>query len=164
MHSLGSPSRGRVGGAALAALAALTLAITLASTSPAQASGNCPGRLIEHKALTSGLGWLDVYYDAATGRNCARTVSSAATWGVQKWMIVDLVRCTSTKPTQPCGDYDDVYDHGSYRFYAGPVSIAARGRCIAAFGFIGTGTRRGRAQIGRIQPTNDKRSYGTHCG
>lgn len=164
MNSMVSPSRGRVGGATLAALAALALAITLASTSSAQAAGTCPGGLIAHQPLTAGLGWLDVYYDGTTGRNCARVVSSAGTWGVPKVMSVELVRCSSTKPSQRCGTYDTSRDRGTYKYYAGPVSISARGHCILAYGYVQTSSSSGYAQLGRTSYLEGTPAYGVHCG
>lgn len=166
MNSLGSSSRGRVGGATLAALAALTLAIALAlaSTSTAQASGSCPGVLIAQQPVEWGLGSLDVYYDGATGRNCARVVSSSSTWGVRKHMQVVLLSCSSTSPSQPCGSYRRVQDQGSFRYYAGPVSVSARGRCILAYGKITTSTSHGNAQLGRWASRTTTPLSGVHCG
>ncbi len=65
--------------------AALAAALALGGTTPADAqSGNCPGSLIESRNLNVGgkkVGELDVYYDAATGRNCARMNHAGDTWG-----------------------------------------------------------------------------------
>lgn len=130
----------------------LTVAAVLAAFMPllggapgtAQAAG-CSGTLIEHRAIRGDktgtlFGYLDVYYDASTGRNCARTVSSSRTWGAAKRMFVGLYKCEQTSPGR-CSvvaraEDQPGYTYGWYRYYAGPVSLRAQDHCIAARGDI----------------------------
>jgi hypothetical protein len=132
--------------------ALLTVAVAVAAFLPllgggsgtAEAAG-CSGTLIEHRAIrgdkTGNLfGYLDVYYNGSTGRNCARTVSSSRTWGVRKPMFVGLYKCSQTSPGR-CSVVSKAedgpnYTYGSYQYYAGPVSLYAKGHCIAARGDI----------------------------
>ncbi|MFF5341946.1 hypothetical protein ACWDUG_16370 [Streptomyces cellulosae] len=79
-----------------------------------------------------------LYYDSSTGRNCAVTVAtSAGGYGVAKYMYVGISRCNETVDTGSCSGSASVVDKkDSYKYYAGPVSIAAAGHCIAVTGQI----------------------------
>ncbi len=65
------------------------------------------------------------------------------TYGVSLYTRAVLIRCGNTSPSYTC--YDD-WDHtsyadgdsdeGYYRYYAGPVSVWARGHCIQWWGSI----------------------------
>jgi len=140
-------NRGRVRILATAVLigAALVAALSLGGTTPADAqSGNCPGSLIESRNLNVGgkkVGELDVYYDAATGKNCARMNHAGDTWGKKLQTRAWIGICSETKPSNGTCHYDpatDGVDKGNYAYYAGPVKtkVSAAGRCIAASGYL----------------------------
>ncbi|MFG3708352.1 hypothetical protein ACGF7U_26950 [Micromonospora sp. NPDC047670] len=76
---------------------------------------------------------MEVYYSG--GYSCARTVSSANTWGVSKVMSVELWVCSSGTSNYRLLAADD-RDHGTYRYYADPVTAYASGRCIWVIGNI----------------------------
>lgn len=113
----------------------MVLAALVAPGATAAQAASCSGSLIEHIPISS-YGHLDVYYNSSTRYNCARTVSSSSTWGVTKFMSVILVVCENTSPADSCKQRAMDYDEGQYKYYAGPRSLAAGGRCILALGKI----------------------------
>jgi len=126
---------------------ALLLAATcvLTTASPASAA-DCSGSLVGHYPLRNEagrtLGYVDIYY-RSDGWNCARLNSSSLTWGERKWMKIELMTCRETSdPGRTCtpldprpGRYYDI-DQGNFQYYAGPVQVYGRGRCIAWFAGI----------------------------
>jgi hypothetical protein len=144
MSPISTPGRARTALLTVAAVLAAFMPLLGGTPSTAQAAG-CSGALIEHRPIrgdrTGNLfGYLDVYYNSSTGRNCARTVSSARTWGVAKPMYVGLYKCSQTRRggcTVVAKAEDKAnFTYGSYAYYAGPRSLYAAGHCIAARGDI----------------------------
>lgn len=131
---------------ALAGLIAAAIAGVLAvgGSAPATAAGGCPGSLIEKRNLNVGgkkVGELAVYYDASTGKNCARMNHAGSTWGKALKTRVWVGICSERTPGNKTCHYDaktDGVDVGKYKYYAGPVTTkkSARGRCIAASGYL----------------------------
>ena len=114
------------------------------STAADAAAADCPGSLIESRNLNVGgkkVGELDVYYNAATGKNCARMNHAGSTWGKKLKTRVWVGICAERKPSNGKCTYDpntDGVQVGDFEYYAGPVSTkeSARGRCIAASGYL----------------------------
>ncbi|GAA2399459.1 hypothetical protein GCM10010404_66570 [Nonomuraea africana] len=112
---------------------------------PAQAAaGQCAGSRIEHLAVKSHSGtvkgYLNIYYDARTGYNCARLDSAGAYWGKRKTMAVTLHTCKNKTPDYfACKPIEVVKDEGRYAKYAGPVKLYGRNRCISASAVIEPG-------------------------
>ena len=125
--------------------AALVGALSIGGSAPADAAAaNCPGSLIESRNLNVGgkkVGELDVYYNAATGRNCARMNHAGSTWGKKLKTRVWIGICSERTPGNKTCHYDaktDGVEVGNFAYYAGPVSTkkSAAGRCIAASGYL----------------------------
>lgn len=101
---------------------------------------SCPGMRIvdpiplEHEGTLYG--HLEVYYDNATGINCAMTRAAEGAEGNATWIDVQLRRCTQTSEGPVCNEDAVVRDCGLYEFYAGPVSLQAPGKCINARGAL----------------------------
>ena len=140
-----NPTRLWRAAAAVTAIGALALvALTATASSPARAASGCAGSLIESRPLNVGgakIGELDVYYDRATGRNCAKMSHAGSTWGESLKTRVWIGICAERKPGASVCHYDaatDAVDLGDYRYYAGPATTttSARGRCIAASGYL----------------------------
>ena len=146
-----------------ALIAVLAAGITIAGSAPAGAAAGCAGSLIESRNLNVGgkkVGELDVYYNAATGKNCARMNHAGSTWGKRLKTRVWVGICSERKPGGKTCHYDaktDAVDVGRYRYYAGPATTkkSARGRCIAASGYLWIG---GRRHVVSTQP------WVGHCG
>ena len=133
--------------APLAALMLVGSALALATAAPASAAtGPCSGVLVSRTDVTldgRSYGTLDVYYDSAKKKNCARTVNGT---GVETHMSVFISVCWGSLPCSR-DDLDNPnstnFDSGDYTYYAGPVYTRTEsdGRCIHAFGVIDVGSR-----------------------
>lgn len=105
------------------------------------AGDDCPGELLGTFpiAARSGekYGELKIYYDASTARNCARAEALGSVAGQASGITVNLARCSETAGAPDCTREvtlsDPSEEHpGSYRSYAGPISIDAMDQCIYA--------------------------------
>jgi hypothetical protein len=142
----GSPSRTvrRVAAAAALIVAALSAAFISGPAPAAGAAGGCAGSLVESRNLNVGgkkVGELNVYYDAASGKNCAKMNHAGSTWGKRLKTRVWVGICSERTPGNGTCHYDantDAVDVGDYQYYAGPATTktSARGRCIAASGYL----------------------------
>jgi hypothetical protein len=101
----------------------------------------CPGDLLATYAITTQngehYGVLSLYYDPATGKNCARAHATGVVAGNATDITVHLARCSETSGSVHCTREMHVSDpsleyQGSYDTYAGPVSIDAKDQCIHA--------------------------------
>src|SRR5262245_60513854 len=114
------------------------------SSSAGAASGNCPGTLIESRPLVvdeKKVGELDVFYNSATGKNCARMNHAGRTWGKRLKTRVWIGICSERRPGGNVCHYNtrtDAVQKGRFKYYAGPVTtkVSARGHCIAASGYL----------------------------
>jgi hypothetical protein len=114
----------------------------------AGAAGRCGGKLIFHQPIKDAahrtVAELDVYWNAATKRNCAMTRHSGRTWGKKRYTRVTLYRCRKgIKRGEQCWSDRPREQAGRFAYYAGPVSVEAAHRCIVAFGAIDPGPRQG---------------------
>ncbi|WP_242108534.1 hypothetical protein [Luteimonas aquatica] len=106
---------------------------------------SCPGKLIEVKPIRNASGLklaeLQVYYNAATGKNCARTMHSSATWGKYHHTEVLLQTCKRENFSLRNGCSAPrlaLTDWGNFKYQAGPVSVYGKGRCVFSQGSIVT--------------------------
>jgi hypothetical protein len=147
--SIGNPVRLLIAGTVIA-LTIGTIVTLTGSSSARAASGSCAGSLIESRNLNVGgkkVGELDVYYNHANGRNCARMNHAGSTWGKKLRTRVWVGICSETRPGNGACHYNpatDAVDEGSYAYYAGPATTkaSAAGRCIAASGYLWIGGTR----------------------
>jgi serine/threonine protein kinase len=104
------------------------------------ASCSSLGSLIEADGVYSGsskVGELDVYYNSSTGDNCASFQSLGSARGELKKMFVTITACKQTTSGSTCTGglkNGSSSDSGNYYYYAGPVGVYAKGRCINASG------------------------------
>lgn len=128
-----------------AALAVAGLSVAAPGASATQTSSSCVGTLVQDTPLIgdqSGktLGYVELYWDSATGQNCAITESSSYTWGKPKYMGVWLTRCTTDNPNVECANEStntpSNYNDGTFSYYAGPVSVPGAGYCVTFMGEI----------------------------
>ena len=144
MPAAGGPAVLRLVLAGALLAASLLVGLGFASSKADAAGGWCPGRLIESRNLVVNhhkVGELDVYYNAATGRDCARMNHAGRTWGKRHLTRVWIGICSERRPGSNVCHYNsrtDAVNKGRYRFYAGPVTTkaSARGHCIAASGYL----------------------------
>jgi hypothetical protein len=129
---------------ALLGLAVIAIAALTGSAPASARSGKCAGHLIEKRNLNvhgKKVGELAVYYNRATGKNCARMNHARSTWGKRLKTRAWIGICSERHPGASVCHYNprtDAVDKGRYRFYAGPVTtkVSAAGRCIAASGYL----------------------------
>ncbi|MFG2329900.1 hypothetical protein ACGFMM_09760 [Streptomyces sp. NPDC048604] len=149
----------------LACLSAVA-AGSLAFAQPASAGGyGCSGSEIGKYGVglpisspsPNHVGDIRVYYDASTGMNCAVAVKNANSgYGEATYVQIGIDRCVAgTRPGTRCTvDGTDDYDNGWFKYYAGPVSINAAGRCIVIY-----------AEIFNTKGESGYRNtYAVHCG
>ncbi|MCF6474624.1 hypothetical protein FAF44_40535 [Nonomuraea sp. MG754425] len=106
--------------ASAAGTLALAGALVAVVQAPASAAG-CTGTHLDNWSIRGG--YIAVYYNSSTGRNCAMTYTN--TPGKKQYISVTI----STS-----GDSD--HDSGSFTTYAGPVSVYAKGKCISFQGRV----------------------------
>jgi len=120
----------------IASLAAVAL--------PSSASAAwCSGTRIEHLPIGSSdnrlpygytVAHLDVYWNGSTGKNCAMVVGYGQYYGRLLGAGVGLRSCGETRPSRSCTTRYEDHDYGQFHYYAGPVYVEARRRCIYAYG------------------------------
>ncbi|GAA3664065.1 spore-associated protein A [Nonomuraea antimicrobica] len=112
----------------VAALASMVMVASwlIVSATPASAAGECGAgyRKVGNYKIGS-VGALEVYYNSSNGKNCAITRASRPSSGYKQAAI--------SVENQPWADYDE----GNFKYYAGPVYVDARGKCIDVQGYIG---------------------------
>ncbi|MEU7026550.1 hypothetical protein AB0A60_07615 [Streptomyces sp. NPDC046275] len=103
---------------------------------PAASAGGygCNGSLIDTYSIKNGStvwGSTYLYYDSATGNNCAVAVKNSTGYaGTSSFTSVYLQRCNSSTPGYCGGIAASVDDSQNYTQYAGPVSLYAAGKCL----------------------------------
>ena len=124
---------------AMTALLAGGLSVGVAPMASAtQTSTGCVGTLVQDTGISNSAGtvvaYVEIYWDASTGQNCAMLVSSSATWGISKYMDIHMIECESDTPQRA---YDCVVvpgqnpdNGGDFSYYAGPISVNGAGHCI----------------------------------
>ncbi len=115
-------------GAAVFAVASLgvvaTGGVAAAASGPGEAAYNgvCgKGYAVVNSAPVGDKGKVFLTYSSATGKNCVVTVRAAAGAAVRMSAWVQVVEEHESTP---------VVDAGNYGTYAGPVYLAAKGRCV----------------------------------
>lgn len=109
----------------------------------------CPGNLVGLKNIhrdfdpsKTKLGEIQLYYNPADGRNCARTMHSAATWGKRLSTAVILRTCARKDYSASYGcvgapSLREKQDWDYYEYQAGPRTLPGRDRCVQVVGQVG---------------------------
>ncbi|MER8184413.1 protein kinase [Kitasatospora sp. NPDC094015] len=107
------------------------------------AAYGCTGGLIDSYPVKTGagvvLGYFYLYFDNATGTNCAATIKTANSgYGTASAVRASISRCSNTAPAASCTVVggSTKSDEGSFTMYAGPVKVAAAGACVTGSGSI----------------------------
>ncbi|MET7333530.1 hypothetical protein [Nonomuraea sp. NPDC005650] len=108
--------------ACFATALALSGGLVAATSAPAFAAG-CSGTHLDNWSIRGG--YIAVYYNSSTGRNCAMTFTNSP--GKVQYMMVSI-------STSGASDRDA----GNFTTYAGPVSVYAKGKCISLQGQVGS--------------------------
>ncbi|MEV4616831.1 serine/threonine-protein kinase [Kitasatospora sp. NPDC049258] len=109
----------------------------------AAAAYGCSGGLIDSYPVKTGagvvLGYFYLYFDNATGTNCAATIKTANSgYGTASHVSASISRCGNTSPAASCtvAAGTTKTDDGNFTMYAGPVKVAAAGACVTGSGSI----------------------------
>jgi hypothetical protein len=112
----------------------------------AQAATTCGGNLIGVKPLLWGdgtrLGEVQLYYNPANGRNCARVVHGGETWGKPRLTDVTIETCTrkvfnnNNRTCPPGASTPRRYWSGVVGYVTTSVSLPGKGRCVDVVGGI----------------------------
>ncbi|WP_205379036.1 MULTISPECIES: spore-associated protein A [Streptomyces] len=127
-------SRTMAGSAVLALASIATMATaTTASAAPARTTaaynGACgSGYSVVNSVPVSGKGTVYLTYSAKTGKNCVITQRNNTGKAVHIYAYLETTEPNSTT----------VQDRGNYTSYAGPIYLAAKGRCVNWGGTIET--------------------------
>lgn len=122
----------------LASAAAIVGGSILAAPGATASGYGCSGTEIGTYAVrvsggTTSYGTAHLYYDSATGYDCAVNVATAAGgYGTPHQISVHLAACkeTSPDPKQCTETGTPQTDSHTYDYYAGPVKVHAPGQCI----------------------------------
>lgn len=127
-------------------LAVLLTAGALSGAQSAHAATTCGGNLIGVKPLLWGdgtrLGEVQLYYNPANGRNCARVVHGGATWGKPRLTDVFIETCTrkvfnnNNRTCPQGGATPSRYWSGVVSYVTTAVSLPGQGRCVDVVGGI----------------------------
>ncbi|MDL4772527.1 MULTISPECIES: spore-associated protein A [Thermomonosporaceae] len=113
------------GAAAVTAASVLTL-----GAPPANAAGPCGAGYSRIDVYNIGdsfkVGSIELYYNSSNGKNCALTYGTDP--GVAGWKQI-IMYATD-------GSTVSVHDDGAYKYYAGPVYLEAKGKCLNLTGGI----------------------------
>lgn len=122
-------------------LSALALAGACAvAAAPAASAGSygCAGNYVGQNAIkTSGgavWGYVDVYWNASTGKNCAVAVAnSAGYYGTKTYKELFLYECATDTAgySGGCVPIAQQYQGDEFYDYAGPLSVPGTGHCIS---------------------------------
>jgi len=112
--------------AAVATALAMGGGLLVGAAAPAAAATSCSGGLLGNNSVPGG--YVAIYYNSSTGYNCAMTYTNHP--GVTQRITVGL---------GVSGASSSKIDSGNYKYYAGPVSVYARGKCIDWWGGAGNG-------------------------
>ncbi|GAA3471865.1 hypothetical protein [Nonomuraea roseola] len=105
--------------------AALVLgAGALVGTAGPASAATCSGTHLDNWPIKGG--YISVYYNSSTGYNCAMTYTNRP--GVLQYIRVTLGVEGGTSKT----------DARNYKYYAGPVSVYGKGKCIEFYGQVGS--------------------------
>jgi hypothetical protein len=129
---------------AAAAAIGLTIAATLAVSTPAQAGYGCSGSLLEAQPIKNNsgtkIGEIQLYWDSSRGQNCASTVHGGPTWGVNLFTIVEVFVCPTNRTSSCKQGHDIKIQYAGYvSYYIWELSGPSSGRCVWARGWIDTG-------------------------
>ncbi|MEO3869763.1 spore-associated protein A [Nonomuraea sp. B12E4] len=135
----------------LAAVAGVIVASAwlVGSAAPASAAGKCGNgyKLVgtyDIKLQGAEYGTLEISWNSSKGRNCAVAYGRGSTYGAKAYKSVRI-------KTTGASSWADS-DHGEFKYYAGPVYVSARNKCITVLATV-----KGSGGYG------DVRLNGAHC-
>jgi hypothetical protein len=74
-----------------------------------------------------------LYYDSASGQNCAVNVKTGSLYGVAGYTQIDLYECAEDTPGTCTPLEVDPDVSVAYKYYAGPVKVPGHGHCVRLY-------------------------------
>ncbi|MFG1698266.1 protein kinase [Nonomuraea sp. NPDC049309] len=101
---------------------------TTPATNPYTATQVCGSGFSVQRSISFAGGVTYQLWNNSTGQNCAVTIKTA-----------DIGKSTSTGVTLEAQGGGSQSDNGNYEYYAGPVKVSAKGKCVRISGYVGSG-------------------------
>jgi hypothetical protein len=142
---------------AVAAVAATAAALVLAPMNAHAAEYGCTGSLIDTYPVKSSVGnhlsTIRLYYNSSTGYNCASNVKTAYYSQFKHFASISMYNEDFREDDNNRPGYNNDYDAGNFQYYAGPVKVYAKGKCVSL-----------RAITNYYDERGIRDAAGVHCG
>jgi hypothetical protein len=123
-------------GKAVAVLAVAAAASVIAPMNAYAAEYGCTGSLIDtykvYSSVPNHLSTIRLYYNSGTGYNCAANVKTAYYSQFKHETYIQMYNEDWAEDNNRPG-YNIDEDGGKYQYYAGPVKVYGKGKCIGVF-------------------------------
>ena len=144
-------------GKAVAVLSIAAAASVIAPMNANAAEYGCTGSLIDTYSVKSGVGnhlsTIRLYYNSSTGYNCAANVKTAYYSQFKHYASISMYNQDFREDDNNRPGYNNDFDAGNFQYYAGPVKVYAKGKCVTI-----------RAVTKYYDETAIKDAVGVHCG
>ncbi|WP_439662507.1 hypothetical protein ACSHWB_14270 [Lentzea sp. HUAS TT2] len=140
-----------------AVVAATAAALVLAPMNAHAAEYGCTGTLIDtYKVMSrvpNHLSTIRLYYNSSTGYNCAANVKTAYYSQFKHQASISMYNQDFREDDNNRPGYNNDFDSGKFQYYAGPVKVYAKGKCVTI-----------RAITYYYDEMAIKDAVGVHCG
>ncbi|MFI6100658.1 hypothetical protein ACIA8G_34345 [Lentzea sp. NPDC051213] len=142
---------------AAAVLAVAAAASVIAPMNANAAEYGCTGSLIDtykvYSSVPNHLSTIRLYYNSSTGYNCAANVKTAYYSQFKHFASISMYNQDFREDDNNRPGYNNDFDAGDFQYYAGPVKVYAKGKCVTIRAVTNYYTERG-----------IKDAVGVHCG
>ncbi|MEV6716576.1 hypothetical protein AB0M48_31590 [Lentzea sp. NPDC051208] len=142
---------------AVAVVTAVAAALLLAPMNAHAAEYGCTGTLIDtYKVMSrvpNHLSTIRLYYNSSTGYNCAANVKTAYYSQFKHQASISMYNQDFREDDNNRPGYNNDFDSGKFQYYAGPVKVYAKGKCVTI-----------RAITYYYDEVAIKDAVGVHCG
>ncbi|USX50019.1 hypothetical protein [Lentzea sp. HUAS12] len=144
-------------GKAIAVLSIAAAASVIAPMNANAAEYGCTGSLIDTYAVKSSVGnhlsTIRLYYNSSTGYNCASNVKTAYYSQFKHEASITMYNQDFREDDNNRPGYNNDFDSGKFQYYAGPVKVYAKGKCVTI-----------RATTYYYDEVGTRAAVGVHCG
>ncbi|MFD4672889.1 hypothetical protein ACFWNN_24400 [Lentzea sp. NPDC058450] len=141
----------------VAVVVAAAAALILAPMNAHAAEYGCTGTLIDtYKVMSrvpNHLSTIRLYYNSSTGYNCAANVKTAYYSQFKHQASISMYNQDFREDDNNRPGYNNDFDSGKFQYYAGPVKVYAKGKCVTI-----------RATTYYYDEVGVKDAVGVHCG
>jgi len=120
---------------AIAVTVAAAAALIVAPMNAHAAEYGCTGNLIDTYKVSSNvpnhLSTIRLYYNSSTGYNCAVNVKTAYYSQFKHEASIAIWNQDFREDDNNKPGYNNDFDSGKFQYYAGPVKVYGKGKCIS---------------------------------